>query len=987
MLLAALLTLGFVWASPFPPGFTTYNLTIANLPNTAGTSAIFITLVTAPTLGALVGDGRAISTTTSFFPAVLYYLANDPYAFSLNAGANCGPTLYDNATITIGREYANGTLLNSDHFVSLCGTDAQNLPTGDNLELLTLTLSPPNAFNFTIQDLDDRRGVADGLWSLYSTHQPNGAFSPNAGVRLLDTNPGTLVQCDTLAALVLNTTYPRSQFCFDWDGTNDTHLFRFQAVDTVGGFSDPFLLSVVTAKLTAPGLQLTTDSNVPVAVHLPHTLTSFYNSSVEFFIVAVPLNGRLLNGTGWPYTVGARFQVDAPLFYLSFPNYFNQYRFPDNTTSTNTSTGEPLFNCGQPACPDTFFYRAETTVPTTTGSVTYFSPTGAVGVMVDRLITEEMGVCDSPLYVTWNFVPCASLGIVDEATGVLAAGTDGRLTPSYLVVVDSLPAFGTLYHINGSGVNLILGPPVVIGDIVGTPQAAEPNFIYLPTAGYRNRYLYETNPSLTVSMVNDRGRTPPGCSQSEASADPLGPTCTDGFMFHTQSSYDGDVSASARYQLMISEPVVNNLTACWISGTSGWGTPCISYGFESNTIYNDYAIQVFLTADFVGGEEYTFTLETIPEHGLLYRNLGTDEAPVYGELVGAGAVILPMANTSWPQLLYVGEYNYFNTFSPPDSSTEIFVDLKNVPFGTCPNAAELGCFDSFKYLVWTATRTSNVGTYTLHVGSLVSNATLITPPFFQYVPNVPYYFGANTPIIYDDPDGDVYYVSLQFTVTQGILGSNISLEGMALRGDAFFCFNSTGCSGTIEIHALPSDMVRIFDGLYFIFNETVTSQDNFYVYMTMGKRLPDGYTSFNQFTDDPDDVALVGDMWFYSTFDGLPLDDYYYFDPYANGTLAPTPPFEIPDDYGCGMNCTGDNCTALPPQPFLNCSAYYAAENTTVTYNTWILVLSITCGLLGAMLLAIIVLMLWQRRAAMGAAQVREIGGVQYARVPQAKPQ
>lgn len=175
---------------------------------------------------------------------------------------------------------------------------------------------------------------------------------------------------------------------------------------------------------------------------------------------------------------------------------------------------------------------------------------------------------------------------------------------------------------------------------------------------------------------------------------------------------------------------------------------------------------------------------------------------------------------------------------------------------------DVGCFDRIMY-------------YTRNPSA---NDTFEAPPVFTYIPGQPYHFAATTPITYRTPDEETFYVQLQLRPAFGILGADISLDGMTFDGNAAQCFNSTGCVGPITINVLSSDVQRIFDALYFVYSETTSSKDPHFIFMDI-IRIPDdrcgACNTLGRYRYIYD-LGLEVDMAFCSTFDGYPDDDDYY---------------------------------------------------------------------------------------------------------------
>ena len=327
----------------------------------------------------------------------------------------------------------------------------------------------------------------------------------------------------------------------------------------------------------------------------------------------------------------------------------------------------------------------------------------------------------------------------------------------------------------------------------------------------------------------------------------------------------------------------------------------------------------------------------MPPNGALFYNVpGPGNSLGYGAQVFAGQSVAPFSDPTIPQLIYVGNLNYFNVVSMYGDPNEYYVDQRGNPVINCGPFSYNGCFETFTFVAFTPTRMSNVGTYYIKVISLISNASFSSVYSFQYDPTLIFFF--NELIVnYSDPDGDVYDVEVDFTYFYGNLGSNYT-TGLTFSGGQTIqsCFQAGGCPNEVQVYGLPSDLVKMFNGMFFYNNVDLNSSGIFQLYISLIKKEPYGIRSANAFIeDDTIDLVLAQDPIYYSTYDGFYTPDIEY-------------PFLIPENFttfeNCGCNADGD------------CTQFYADANNNDQVNQQNILIGVLLSIIIILLVVLIII-------------------------------
>jgi hypothetical protein len=846
--------------------------------------------------GTLYADEIPTSAALVDFTYNLRYVPDAEQTFSVIYGSHCSLTFYDSAIYSLLTFYANGSSVTTLLPIKVCAVDSQQVPTVTYVNPLSLS-STHTPFNLTIVDFNDQAGQVDGLWSTYSAHLVNGTLQTGAGIRFIDTatSLGNVTECTPpYTTLQANVTLEHESFCFFPNGRNGSTLLSFSALDGALGSSDIYTLTLTTRSfLAADTVNIVEEEEESGDLSFDVTAASLFYAPYGIVVQTLPQYGTLSVSIG-VVTYGA-------ITYTPQTGYFNRYRYADDTTSFTFDSGEPLRPCGNASCPDTFTFSAYSSRDgfVTESNVALFS------LYVDRRIVEVMGVCDSALLENWGADPCTSLGAKDtDFIPLLLTGSDGRIVPDYIVVITSLPQFGTLYYNVGQGEDFVAGDALIVGSTLDTPTDSVGNVLYVPDPGYVNRILYDTTPTGTLSVINETGSPFFNCP-SYSALDPL--TCTDSFTYYVQSGFNSSLqSEEGTYTLFVAIEDTSNLLVCGRESYSLWGTPCVSHGYENNDLFDLVPIPIYFDVNFTLGEVTTLQITVRPAFGDLYLNAGDDYSFEFGAQLQPIQHITLNSNAAVPLLLYVGNPDYFNAIVGQDDPTEYFIDLNGNPLGSCPFARYEGCLDTFTFQATTASgRVSNVGTYFVTVASRESNASFVAPDQLLFELNTTLNFTGDRQISVVDPDGDVYEVGVQIQLIYGAVFYNGSLEGITLDKPTQVCF-ILGCRDFIQFYGVPSAIQRVFDGLLFTCNETLTSLDDFYIYISLIKKFPYGVTPANAFIEQSTDFVLNNDILIYSVYNGLIPDDYYE-DIYVSNTTDFDSCDTVPDDYGCDeANCTGE---------------------------------------------------------------------------------
>jgi hypothetical protein len=810
--------------------------------------------------------------------SLLTYDPTDPFAFGSVYGCN---TSYDSfgLNITTFRPWNQTVNISTSTGIALvCLVDTQDLPVVYPTEEV-VTASITN-FNLTVTDQDDRVG-SDGTLSNFSFHEVNGTVSPGAGIvfQRVTTSIGTLQLCGG-GALTAGVKYRTTNFCFLSNTLVGSDLVTFYAVDKANGTSSPSTLFLTTREVTvcngavpliSPNCTSRGFENGTIQALLPNSEEALYPFTYQLHIVALPVWGILyqnVSGVLVALNVNDTVANNAVLTFIPNPGYFNGYYYPNYAGgffSFNHSNGLPIGTCANAGsgCPDAFYYQAFDAINST-------YDIGRVDLVVNRIIIDVMSVCPTYRYSLWG--PCISYGDAGALIPIFLAGNDGRVNPEYNMVVKTLPSAGDLYYNLQNSTTFLRGGAVAQGASILTLIGYYPDLLYVSRPGYSNSIKYNVLPQAYYSPVDQYGNLVGNCTNVT--------NCADTFTYVATSGINASqVSSIGTYRVIVDKPATNQLTVCGVDGFNIWNISCSSFGEESNDIFNSSGIAIYLNVNYTFGANYSWNILQLPTNGDVYYNTGNATQFVYGALVKVNDTFYPLGY-GIPDLIYVGAEDYFNDVLY--GGGRIFIDQKGVPIGSCGGNA--GCPDILMFQAVTPDgRKSNPGTYQIYVDSLVSTAEFSSPRIIEFTPGVPFYFTGTHQIWYYDPDFDIYYVVVQLTLEVGYVGFNGSMDGLTFP-TYLSCFNTTGCTGTIQFSAVPSDVNMVFQNLYF-FDSLSTNYSNV-LQVRVTKTFPNGANATNQFIVDPVNQLVIGGDISYQTKNGSKLE--YEYEEYEAVTSAPT---------------------------------------------------------------------------------------------------
>jgi hypothetical protein len=311
-----------------------------------------------------------------------------------------------------------------------------------------------------------------------------------------------------------------------------------------------------------------------------------------------------------------------------------------------------------------------------------------------------------------------------------------------------------------------------------------------------------------------------------------------------------DVTAPAKYLLVVSRQTPEQLTVCPAYGFSPWNVSCTSVAAEVNA-YSNSVIGIYLNVNNTNDEDVTYAIERQPFNGQLYHNAGDETTMELGDPVVTGEIIVP-GGDEFPDLIYIGNENYMNGIVTVATNKRTFVDNLGNPIWQCTDSVVRGCPDTFLFRANTSDgRVSNVGKYEIYVDQTVSPVEIFGPATVEYVLGVKNYFTGSSAITYNDPDGYACEVIITIDTLQGNIGFDGSLENLTFVGTNE-CFNSsTGCPDVVMFYAYEYDVKRVVSTLFYWNNKTLESQQNAGFTMSATKQVPDCRTSTNAFFVDP----------------------------------------------------------------------------------------------------------------------------------------
>lgn len=868
---------------------------------TSGDTSIIYTILDFPLLGSLrVNDTTDVLIASSFNSTdLLSYHANHPYNFSYITGNCSSATAYDSFQVNI---VTYPSLENITDNVYICLQDIQDIPEANDMRVLVLNPS----FKVNITDWDDQVGVYDHELSIYSFHDESGEIATGSKVIFNSVNLGiaVLTDCDG-NDLEAGVEYEQEVFCVEDTDQTGTVEISYRAIDRFGGESNDGTItfstrdiSVCVEKNDTCSLRVANDTTG--YFQLPSLLQAKVSLVYEVLIEFLPLKGKVYaNGT--EVNIGDRLPFDVNLSYVPDEGYFNRYYFPEFSGGYYTYDVSPYTTCtDSTGCLDSIRYRG-------INSTTNFSVTSVLGefyFIVEKTVVEELTVCIPHPFSPWgeNGI-CRAYGERQTAIPIYLSGTDGRGDyPAYKTQILSLPLNGTLYHNLQDGNTIIFGPEVEIGDEITASFGYVPPLLYVSNGSYYNHLRYEISPEDYITLQDENGTYVSGCDDE----------CNDFFAHRIISDLNDTLaSESAVFQITVTRTVYDQLTVCAADGYSIWDYPCYSFGYEGNTLHGEYATPVYLTVNNTHGEDFTYVFTSVPAHGKLYYNTGNETDLELGALVKVNDTFIPETQ---PELIYVGDYDYFNDVIYTEDELLLFTDKRNTPIGDCINAILDGCPDSFNFYANTSSgRRSNPGVYRIFVHSTISNASITGPDAILFTPDRIFNFTGIYSINYITTDMDIYMDMVQINIFYGVVGMTGSMENLTLPSYST-CFNTTGCEDIVEFIAYPSDIQYVLSRLFIFYNESLLELDSDPIAISIIRREPDGITTFNAFRIVSTDTVTGIDIEYFSQADTT--GDEYYND-------------EFLEDY-------------------------WEEELESITYESWLMITIISNAVLGALWLIVV---------------------------------
>jgi hypothetical protein len=836
---------------------------------------------------------------------VLSYHATHPYNFSYVSGTCSETTAYDSFPVNI---ITYPSLENITDHVYICLEDTQDLPVTNDLRVLVLNPS----FKVNITDWDDQVGVYDQELSTFSFHDTTGEIATGSKIifNSVDLGIAILTDCDG-NDLEAGVEYEQETFCIEDTDQTGTVEVSYRAIDKFGGESEDGTITFSTREISvcmdknetcSVRLEIDEVAYFQLPSLLQAKLSLTYNIQIEF----LPLYGKVYTN-GSEVSVGDLLPFDTNLSYVPNEGYFNRYYFPEYDGGYYTYDVAPYATCtDSTGCLDSIQYKGINS--TTNFSV--ISLTGEFYFIVEKTVTEELTTCTEHPFSPWGENgKCHAYGERQTAIPIYLSGTDGRGEyPTFKTQILSLPVNGTLYHNLQDGNTIIFGPEVEIGDEISASYGYIPPILYVSNGSYYNHLRFEISPEDYITLQDENGTYVSGC-ESE---------CNDFFAHRIISGLNESlVSNSTVFEITVTRTVYDQLSVCEADGYSIWDYPCYSFGYEGNTLHGEYATPVYLTVNNTNDEDFTYVFTSLPEHGTLYYNVGNDTDLELGALVQVNDTFTPDVR---PELIYIGEYDYFNDVIYTEDDLLLFSDRRNRPFGNCINAIFDGCPDSFNFYANTSSgRRSNPGVYRIFIHSTISNATLTGPSAILFTPNRIFNFTGIYAINYSTPDMDIYTDMVQINIFYGVVGMTGLMDNLTLPSHSA-CFNTTGCEDIVEFIAFPSDIQYVLSRLFIFYNDSLSELDSDPLAISIVRREPDGVTNLDAFRILADDSVVGLDIEYFSLADTS--GDEYYND-------------EFLEDY-------------------------WEEELESITYDGWLMITIIVGSVLGALYLALLAFVVYQ---------------------------
>lgn len=688
----------------------------------------------------------------------------------------------------------------------------------DMFSNVTSVHSSPGLKRVQFSILDRQRGVVDNQVSRFAFYNPDNASDIYQGLVFNTTcNQVSCLKNEAGVQLTAGFLYKRDDVFSSLQG-NGSGEFRVDLYGRNGTLVDSAYLIVRTFDATvSQSLSVISPEGANSTFSPLINTTDDGVTTLTIRIDSVPVYGVVSQGDT-TLAVGTEIRYPASLIFTPQAGYFNQFLFPNGSTSVNYSDGTAIWDlCStDTVCTTDLVF---TLVPSS-GSQTFGPQT--VKFTVQRPVAEDV------LYA-------CPLCVVRSGAVFYLTVDDGRERPEPMIRFTSLPSHGTL---SNYGTNITVGSVINFRNI---------ELAYAPEPEYFNRFSYNSAPNETLTITDDVGGGPPY------------PTL-DSFDFEVYSAFfDYLPPQSGTIQVIVANGPDGILTACPVdvsNTTTQWEESCIAFGLESNSIYGEYATPIVLTVGGAGDNETVwFTISTVPIYGDLYINNGTFDDPVFGS-----RRIVPGDVVTTPNLVYSGRDNYANQLASQ------YTNLLGEPFGGCNYVADQGCPDTFTFFASTnTTRTSQTATYLVYIVALPSEAVLEVAE--NYVTSQTVF---KVPFEYTDPDNAEAWVMVEVLSSDmafGTVGVNLTYLPE--------CMPILNCTESQNIPMIDSDVAIFLANIYVVPIQNASLDDENTIVVRVTKRPETGIDPDAFFIIQTTDHIYAADTVIY-TSDINPVDDYYF---------------------------------------------------------------------------------------------------------------
>ncbi len=765
-----------------------------------------------PSLGSLWFKGSLLESPYLFnSTADLRYAPNDSFVFQ---------TLDPQTSVAYDRFYILVTVVTQTDIITVNSSVNVTLYDAavDMFDNTTYVHSSPGLERVQFSIRNRQKGLVDNQVSRFAFYNPDNTSQVYQGLVFNTTcNPVSCLKNEAGVQLSEGVLYARDDVYSSLQG-NGSGEFRVDLYGRNGTLVDSAYLIIRTFDATvASSLSVVSIEGVNATFSPSINLTEDGATSFRLRVDSVPIYGTVSQGDT-TLAVGSELVYPTSIIFTPQSGYFNQFLFPNGSVSVNYSDGTAIWDtCStDTTCTTDLVFTLVSLAGTQT-----FGPQ-RVKFTVQRPISEDV------LYA-------CPLCTVRSGAAFYLTVDDGRERPEPMIRFISVPSNGTLSNF---GTNITVGTVINFRDM---------ELLYTPDQGYFNRFLYNSAPNETLSIVDDLDNAPPSST-------------LDSFQFEVFSAFfDYLAPQTGTVEVIVAYESETILTACPVNATNAttaWEESCIAFGLESNSIYGEYATPIVLTVGGVNSDETVlFTISTVPLYGDLYINEGTFEDPVFGS-----RRLLPgnVVNTS--NLVYSGRDNYANQLASQ------YTNLLGEPFGGCGYVTDQGCPDSFTFFATTnTTRTSQVATYLVYIVALPSEAVIEVAE--NYITSLTTF---NVPFRYTDVDNGESWVMVQilsYEMAFGTVGVNISYLPE--------CMPILNCTESYNIPMIDKHVASFLSSIYVVPIQNSSLDDENSIAVVVYKRPEVGIDPDALFTPNDTDHIYAADTIIY-TSDINPVDDYYF---------------------------------------------------------------------------------------------------------------